>query len=100
MTILKLLTANPKHQFTKWHNSNPTVVRAFVSIADELVALGRTEYSAASILHKVRTDLILNTPKGRQPAKINNQIGVFLGRYYNELRNTNFFRTRAAAIDR
>lgn len=91
--------ASHEAQFMEFHERNPHVYRLFCRFCDELIASGRTRYSARTILHRIRWHVDTQTDSG-DGLKINNNHSPFYARMWasEHPRHSDFFQTRGKAL--
>ena len=69
-----------RERFEKFHAENPVVYRLFCRFADELLARGRTRYSADAICHRIRWHVAVETTD--MDFKINDHYTAFYARLW------------------
>lgn len=88
---------DPFERFLRFHQQNPHVYRIFEQRAKEMIAAGRSHYSARAIMEVVRWDIHIQTTG--EDFKIDNNHVPFYARMFlkSNPEHSDFFRTRQAA---
>jgi hypothetical protein len=86
-------------RFAKFDAAHPDVWQSFVSVTRDLIAAGKTRYSADAILHVVRWHRATST--AGQEFKINNNFSACYARKWADTHKdaAGFFATRVSQAD-